>query len=107
MLDRLAALPWLSEVTLQTTTRQTDGTIQFSVAASLSNEGPQMIKKLDTKLALLLTVVAALRRPAGRLVRVGLDGAVEGVDRRNADLGEARSADGRERAHLEHVEGCG
>lgn len=60
VLDRLASLPWLSQVTLQQTSRQPDGTVQFQVAASLSNEGPQMIKKLDAKLALLLTVVAAL-----------------------------------------------
>jgi len=38
VLDRLAALPWLSEVTLQQTARQPDGTVQFNVAASLSNE---------------------------------------------------------------------
>ena len=38
VLDRLEALPWLSEVTLQTTSRQVDGTVQFSIAASLSNE---------------------------------------------------------------------
>jgi Tfp pilus assembly protein PilN len=37
-LDRLAALPWLSQVTLQQTSRQDDGTVQFQVAASLSNE---------------------------------------------------------------------
>jgi len=38
VLDRLAALPWLGQVTLQQAARQSDGSVQFSVAASLSNE---------------------------------------------------------------------
>ena len=41
VLDRLAVLPWLTQVTLQQTTRQSDGTIQFGVSASLGNEGLQ------------------------------------------------------------------
>ncbi len=39
ILDRLALLPWLSNVSLQTTTRQPTGTVQFTVTATVQSNG--------------------------------------------------------------------
>jgi Tfp pilus assembly protein PilN len=39
ILDRLALLPWLSDVSLQTTTRQPTGNVQFTVTATVQNNG--------------------------------------------------------------------
>jgi Tfp pilus assembly protein PilN len=38
VLDRITLLPWLSGVTLQSSTRQSDGTTQFTVNAGVSEE---------------------------------------------------------------------
>ena len=39
ILDRLALVPWLSNVSLQTTTRQPTGTVQFTVTATVQSNG--------------------------------------------------------------------
>ena len=39
ILDRLALVPWLSNVSLQTTTRQPTGSVQFTVTATVQTNG--------------------------------------------------------------------
>ncbi len=39
ILDRLALLPWLSDIALQTTSRLASGSVQFTVVAAVANNG--------------------------------------------------------------------
>ena len=91
ILDRLALLPWLSGVALQSTTRSGNA-VTFSINGDVRRRRWIVIDRMSGRVALLLVSGRADAGRPARLVRADLPAAVEGVEARLAGRRDERRA---------------